>query len=50
MILLTPRIMKGQQEMAETTLDQKNRFSGAVKNEKPIDLNKELNIPETHAP
>jgi general secretion pathway protein D len=42
MILLTPRIVKGPEEMSTISRDQKGRFSDAVSSDRPMDLNRVL--------
>ena len=42
MILLTPRIIRGAQEMAEVTDRQKNNFTDAVKKDEPFNLGREI--------
>jgi general secretion pathway protein D len=42
MILLTPRIIRGAQEMAEVTDRQKNNFTDAVKSDEPFNLGREI--------
>ena len=42
MILLTPRIIKSADDMAQVTDKHKNKFETAVKSEKPFNLDKEL--------
>lgn len=42
MILLTPRIIKSADDMAEVSDKHKNKFETAVKSDKPFNLNKEL--------
>lgn len=42
MILLTPRIIRGAQEMAEVSEKQKTNFIDAVKSTEPFNLGKEL--------
>jgi general secretion pathway protein D len=42
MILLTPRIIKSADDMAQVSNQLKNKFENAVKNEKPFNLDKEL--------
>ena len=41
-IVLTPRIVRGAQEMAEVTERQKNNFTDAVKSNEPFNLGREL--------
>ena len=42
MILLTPRIIRGAQEMAEVSERQKSNFTEAVKSNEPFNLGREL--------
>jgi len=42
MILLTPRIIRGAQEMAEVTDRQRNNFTDAVKSDEPFNLGREI--------
>ncbi len=44
MIVLTPRIIRGAQEMAEVSEQQKVKFSDSVKNSDSIDIDKALKI------
>jgi general secretion pathway protein D len=44
MIVLTPRIIRGAQEMAEVTETQKQKFDEAVKMDQPFSLDKELQL------
>jgi general secretion pathway protein D len=41
-IVLTPRIIRGAQEMAEVSERQKNNFTNAVKSDEPFNLGREL--------
>jgi general secretion pathway protein D len=42
MILLTPRIIKSADDMAQVSDKLKNKFETAVKSDKPFSLDKEL--------
>jgi general secretion pathway protein D len=42
MIVLTPRIIRGAQEMAEVSKTQKDSFTNAVQSDKPFNLGREL--------
>ncbi len=42
MIMLTPRIVKDERDMAEMTGSQRVKFIGAVNNEKSLDVKKEI--------
>jgi general secretion pathway protein D len=44
LILLTPRIIKDARDMAEASVNQKDLFTEAVRQEKPIDLDKALKL------
>ena len=44
LIMLTPRIIKDARDMAESSVNQKNVFSDAVKRQTPVDLDKTLNL------
>jgi general secretion pathway protein D len=43
-IVLTPRIIRGAEEMTEVTDTQKKKFNDAVKLDQPFSLNKELQL------
>jgi general secretion pathway protein D len=44
LIVLTPRIIRGAEEMAEVTADQKRKFGEAVKSDQPFNLDRELQL------
>lgn len=44
MIVLTPRIIRGAQELAEVTASQKEKFGEAVRMDKPFSLEKEMQL------
>jgi general secretion pathway protein D len=44
LIVLTPRIIRGAQEMTEVTDTQKQKFGDAVRMDKPFSLDKELQL------
>ena len=44
MIVLTPRIVRGADELSDVSTQQKLKFKEAIKNDKPFDANSELKI------
>ncbi|HYS42995.1 MAG TPA: type II secretion system protein GspD, partial [Geobacteraceae bacterium] len=44
LIVLTPRIIRGAEELAEVTGAQKQKFNEAIKMDQPFSLDKELQL------
>ena len=44
LIVLTPRIVRGTEDMAEVTGTQKEKFGDAVRMDQPLNLDKELQL------
>jgi general secretion pathway protein D len=44
LIVLTPRIIRGAEEMAEVTADQKQKFGEAIRTDQPFNLDRELKL------